>query len=210
MRRSRGKGIRTDLCAEAIRLTRILATLMPDEPEVHGLLALMLLTDARRPSRVADGALVALPDQDRTSWDADLIAEGHDIVRALPAPRSARPLPDPGGDQRGAHRCQQRRADGLAADRRAVRPAVRRRSHPGRRAQSRRSRSPRWTGRQAALDILDALHLADYHAYQADPGGPAPPSGRHHRGGSGLPAGDRTGEQPGRAGVPPRPARRSG
>src|SRR6478672_3501830 len=77
-----GGEIRTDLCAEAIRLTRILASLMPDEPEVLGLLPLMLLTDARRASRFAGGALVALPDQDRSGWDRDLIAEGHDIVRA--------------------------------------------------------------------------------------------------------------------------------
>jgi RNA polymerase sigma-70 factor (ECF subfamily) len=74
--------IRTDLCVEAIRLTRILAALMPDEPEVLGLLALMLLTDARRTTRVADGTLVALPDQDRSRWDSGLIAEGHDIVRS--------------------------------------------------------------------------------------------------------------------------------
>jgi RNA polymerase sigma-70 factor (ECF subfamily) len=79
---SAGSSIRTDLCAEAIRLTRILATLMPDEPEVLGLLALMLLTDARRSSRVADGALVTLPEQDRSRWDPALIAEGHAIVRA--------------------------------------------------------------------------------------------------------------------------------
>jgi len=62
-------------------LTRILATLMPDEPEVQGLLALMLLTDARRASRFAGGTLVTLPDQDRSRWDYALIAEGHDIVR---------------------------------------------------------------------------------------------------------------------------------
>ena len=79
---SAGSSIRTDLCAEAIRLTRILARLMPDEPEVLGLLALMLLTDARRSSRVADGALVTLPEQDRSRWDPALIAEGHAIVRA--------------------------------------------------------------------------------------------------------------------------------
>ena len=79
---SAGTSIRTDLCAEAIRLTRTLATLMPDEPEVLGLLALMLLTDARRSSRVADGALVTLPEQDRSRWDPALIAEGHAIVRA--------------------------------------------------------------------------------------------------------------------------------
>jgi RNA polymerase sigma-70 factor (ECF subfamily) len=76
-----GGAIRTDLCAEAIRLTRILAALMPDEPEVLGLLALMLLTDARRASRVSGGALVALADQDRSRWDPGLIAEGHAIVR---------------------------------------------------------------------------------------------------------------------------------
>jgi RNA polymerase sigma-70 factor, ECF subfamily len=74
---------RLDLSAEAIRLGRLLATLMPDEPEVLGLLALMLLTAARQPARTApDGSLVLLPDQDRTRWDADLIAEGQALVRA--------------------------------------------------------------------------------------------------------------------------------
>ncbi len=74
--------IRADLCAEAIRLSRLLAELMPDEPEVLGLLALMLLTESRRPARTApDGALVLLPDQDRGRWDADLVAEGQTIVR---------------------------------------------------------------------------------------------------------------------------------
>jgi RNA polymerase sigma-70 factor (ECF subfamily) len=74
--------VRTDLSAEAIRLTRVLSTLMPDEPEVLGLLALLLLTEARRPARFADGVLVTLPQQDRTLWDAGLVAEGHDLVRA--------------------------------------------------------------------------------------------------------------------------------
>ncbi len=73
--------IRTDLCAEAIRLTRVLVSLMPDEPEVHGLLALILLVDARRATRVADGVLVTLPEQERDRWDHRLIAEGHDLVR---------------------------------------------------------------------------------------------------------------------------------
>ena len=74
---------RTDLSAEAIRLGRVLVDLMPDEPEAVGLLALMLLTDARRPARTAaDGAMVRLADQDRTQWDTALIAEGHDLVRA--------------------------------------------------------------------------------------------------------------------------------
>jgi len=81
---SRGESlVRTDLCAEAVRLARLLAQLMPDEPEVIGLLALLLLTDARRPARVAaDGSLVLLADQDRSLWDRALIAEGQDLVRA--------------------------------------------------------------------------------------------------------------------------------
>ncbi len=74
--------VRTDLSAEAIRQGRMLATLMPDEPEVLGLLALMLLTEARRPARFAGGMLVTLPDQDRRRWDASLVAEGHALVRA--------------------------------------------------------------------------------------------------------------------------------
>jgi RNA polymerase sigma-70 factor (ECF subfamily) len=74
--------VREDLCAEAIRLGRLLAELMPDEPEVTGLLALMLLTQARRAARTtADGRLVRLADQDRGRWDRDLIAEGQDLVR---------------------------------------------------------------------------------------------------------------------------------
>jgi len=75
--------VRVDLSSEAIRLGRVLVELMPDEPEAVGLLALMLLTDARRPARTDDaGAMVRLADQDRTRWDRDLIAEGHDLVRA--------------------------------------------------------------------------------------------------------------------------------
>ncbi len=75
--------VRADLCTEAIRLARLLAELMPDEPEVAGLLALLLLTEARRPARTAaDGSLVRLSDQDRGRWDAALIAEGQHLVRA--------------------------------------------------------------------------------------------------------------------------------
>ena len=70
------------LCSEAIRLARILATLMPDEPEVAGLLGLMLLTESRRASRARpDGSLVLLGEQDRTRWDRALIDEGQAIVR---------------------------------------------------------------------------------------------------------------------------------
>ncbi|MFG1707135.1 RNA polymerase sigma factor [Nonomuraea sp. M3C6] len=74
--------VREDLCAEAIRLGRVLATLMPDEPEVMGLLALMLLIEARRPARTArSGELVLLGEQDRGLWDRGLIEEGQGIVR---------------------------------------------------------------------------------------------------------------------------------
>lgn len=74
--------VRDDLCAEAIRLGRLLADLMPDEPEVLGLLALMLLIDSRRTARMtAGGDLVVLRSQDRTSWDGGAIAEGQSLVR---------------------------------------------------------------------------------------------------------------------------------
>ena len=73
---------RGDLCAEAIRLGRLVVELMPDEPEALGLLALMLLTESRRAARTGpDGTLVLLADQDRARWDRALIAEGQDLVR---------------------------------------------------------------------------------------------------------------------------------
>jgi RNA polymerase sigma-70 factor (ECF subfamily) len=79
-----GYGGRGELAAEAIRLGRALAELMPDEPEVHGLLALMLINDARRAARFAGGTVVLLRDQDRSLWDLDQIAEGRAALeRAL-------------------------------------------------------------------------------------------------------------------------------
>jgi len=75
--------VRDDLCAEALRLARLLTELMPDEPEALGLLALLLLVQSRRYARTGpDGELVLLPDQDRTKWDRELIAQGQDLVRA--------------------------------------------------------------------------------------------------------------------------------
>jgi RNA polymerase sigma-70 factor (ECF subfamily) len=74
--------VREDLCAEAIRLGRLLVELMPDEPEAVGLLALMLLVESRRPARTTpDGDLVLLADQDRGLWDRALVAEGQALVR---------------------------------------------------------------------------------------------------------------------------------
>jgi RNA polymerase sigma-70 factor, ECF subfamily len=79
-----GYGGRGELAAEAIRLGRALAELMPDEPEVHGLLALMLLNDARRDARFVEGTVVLLGDQDRSLWDFDQIAVGRaELARAL-------------------------------------------------------------------------------------------------------------------------------
>jgi RNA polymerase sigma-70 factor (ECF subfamily) len=76
--------IRRELCEEAIRLARLIAELMPDEPEVIGLLALLLLIDARRPARTAaDGSIVLLADQDRTLWRRSQIEEGLELVRRL-------------------------------------------------------------------------------------------------------------------------------
>lgn len=74
---------RPDVSADAIRLARLAARLMPDEPEVLGLLGLLLLTEARRPARTGpDGELVRLGDQDRRRWDGRLVEEGQDLVRA--------------------------------------------------------------------------------------------------------------------------------
>jgi RNA polymerase sigma-70 factor (ECF subfamily) len=81
---NQGYGGRGDLAAEALRLGRALAELMPDEPEVHGLVALMLLHDSRRRARFHEGELVLLADQDRGLWDVDQIARGRAVLdRAL-------------------------------------------------------------------------------------------------------------------------------
>ena len=76
-----GDPVRAELTGEAIRLTRVLRQLLPEEPEVAGLLGLLVLTEARREARVRDGQLVPLSEQDRAGWDRALIAEGHDLVR---------------------------------------------------------------------------------------------------------------------------------
>jgi RNA polymerase sigma-70 factor, ECF subfamily len=163
---SGGGAIRTDLCAEAIRLTRILATLMPDEPEVLGLLALMLLTEARRPSRVSGGALVALPDQDRSRWDHDLIAEGHDIVRGCL--RRGRPgryqilaaVNAVHTDAGSAEETDWRQIVALYDQLLAVEPTpvV---------ALNRAIAVAEVDGPAPALEILDTLDIEGYHAYQA-------------------------------------------
>ena len=115
--------VREDLCAEAIRLGRQLHELMPDEPEVMGLLALMLLIESRRTARVsADGDLVLLPDQDRSRWNRALITEGQAHRPAVPRAQSAGSVSDSSRHQR---RPQRRGVSGrhrLAADPDALQP----------------------------------------------------------------------------------------
>ena len=161
-----------ELGAEAIRLARLLATLMPDEPEVAGLLALLLLTESRRASRTGpDGSLVLLGEQDRTRWDRALIDGGTGDRPRVPAPRPARPLPAAGRHQRRPRRRRHVRGDRLAADRRPLRPAARDRSDTGRRPQPRHRRSarsrappPRW--RSWTSSTSTSYH--PFHATRAD------------------------------------------
>ena len=90
--------VRRSLTAEAIRLGRVLCTLMPDEPEALGLLALMLFHDARSAARVDDdGDLVVLDEQDRSLWDAAAIAEGRRLLDAAARLDRPGPVPGPGG-----------------------------------------------------------------------------------------------------------------
>ncbi len=114
--------VREDLCDEAIRLGRTLTELMPDEPEVTGLLALMLLVASRRPARTgADGSLVPLGEQDRARWDPALMAERS----SAPATWVAGAVPDTGGDQRRPQRYEVFGGHELAPDPHPLRPAAR-------------------------------------------------------------------------------------
>ena len=163
--------VRGELCSEAIRLGRLLARLMPDDAEVHGLLALMLLHDARRGARVDErGRFVPLDRQDRARWDAGRIREGRDRARPGAPPAPPRPVPAAGGDRPAARR----RDDRLGAGRRALRRARPDRAVAGRRGQPRgRGRVRR--GPAAGLALLEPLLgdrvLASYqplHAARAE------------------------------------------
>ena len=139
---------REDLAAEAIRLARLLAALMPDEPEVLGLLGLLLLTEARRPARTsADGTRVLLADQDRCALGPGDGRRGPRPRAPVPAPRPARALPGPGRDQRRARVRARHRVDRLAPGRRPARPAARARPRARRSRSTARSRWPRPRGR---------------------------------------------------------------
>jgi RNA polymerase sigma-70 factor (ECF subfamily) len=156
--------VREDLCREAIRLGRLLAELMPDEPEVLGLLALMLLVESRRVTRTAaDGELVLLADQDRGRWDRALIAEGQAIVRRC----LRRNQPGPYQIQAAINAVH---SDGAATDWRQVHmlynqllsvapsPVV---------ALNRAVVVAEIEGPDAALAIIDELDLGRYHLFHA-------------------------------------------
>ena len=130
-----GYGGRGELAAEAIRLGRALAALMPDEPEVHALLALMLLNDARSGARFVDGVAVPLSEQDRALWDRSKMEKGAEALQRALRARRPRTVRAAGGDRRPARR----RSSRLAAARGPIRRAgpsdriVGRRAQPGRR-----------------------------------------------------------------------------
>ncbi len=142
--------VRPGLTAEAIRLTRLVRALLPDDGEATGLLALMLLTEARRTARVsAGGDLVALDEQDRGTWDVALIAEGHRLVRERLAARTA---PGATRSSRRSTPCTPRPATCATPTGRRSSPSTtsssastRRRSSPS----TGRSRSPNSTARRS-------------------------------------------------------------
>ncbi|MGA5305423.1 RNA polymerase sigma factor [Nucisporomicrobium flavum] len=164
--------VRDDLCAEAIRLTRMLAALMPDEPEVSGLLALQLLIAARRPARTTvDGELIRLGDQDRARWDAALIAEGQRLVRTCVRSSAAGRLgPGPYQLQAAINAVHSAAPTAAATDWPAIlqlydqlmaltpTPVV---------ALNRAVAVAEVTGAASALEIVDGLDLDRYHVFHA-------------------------------------------
>lgn len=170
---------RSDLCADAIRLARLLVALMPDEVEVHGLLALLLLTESRRTARIdARGRLVRLADQDRGLWDRALIEEGQAIVRAC----LKRNLPGPFQIQAAIAAVHSDAAEAVSTDWRQIvalydqllvhtpTPVV---------ALNRALAVGELEGPEPALTLLDDLDLGRYHLYHAARGDLLERLGRH-------------------------------
>jgi RNA polymerase sigma factor (sigma-70 family) len=189
--------VRRELCAEAVRLGRVLAELMPDEGEALGLLALLLLHDARREARVGPaGELVLLEDQDRSRWDRAKIGEG---VRLLDqAIRRSPPGPDGRGHRLAAHPPALRSAHGGG-------PLARGRPQPGGRGGhgGRPGGRPGPDGRAGRLRRPGRLPPPPRR-----PGRPPAPPGPRPGGGHRLPPRPRPGHQPRRAGLPhPPPGR---
>jgi RNA polymerase sigma-70 factor, ECF subfamily len=159
--------VRDDLCAEAIRIGRVLLALMPGEPEVAGLVALMLLVHSRRAARTSDGGdLVRLSDQDRSRWDVGLIAEGHALVRRC----LARNRPGPYQVQAAIQAVHADAATAAATDWRqilqlydqllAIAPTPIA-------ALNRAVALAEVQGPGAALATVDTLDLGDYHLFHA-------------------------------------------
>jgi RNA polymerase sigma-70 factor (ECF subfamily) len=162
--------VRQDMAGEAIRLGRRLAALMPDEPEVVGLLALMLLSESRRPARTRpDGELVRLTDQDRSRWEADLIEEGQELVRAC----LRRNRPGPYQIQAAIAAVHADSRETGATDWRQVIQLYDQLwvFNPSPVVALNRSIAVAETGDVAgALDAIDALGMEDYHLYHASRG----------------------------------------
>ena len=150
--------IRRELCAEAIRLARVVADLLPEEPEALGLLALMLLTDARRPAREGpNGELVRLEDQDRGRWDAARIAEGQALVERALRLRRVGPYQLQAAIAAVHDEAPEHRRDRLGPDPRPVRgPRAGRAVARGRRSTG-RSPWPQVAGYETGLAAVDTL-----------------------------------------------------
>jgi RNA polymerase sigma-70 factor (ECF subfamily) len=156
---SSGSLVRVELCLEAIRLGRLLASLLPDEPEVLGLLALMLLVEARRPARATtQGVLVPLDEQDRSRWDRTLIDEGLSLLRSRPGKyqlQAAIHAVHSSAEGTDWARVRQLYDQLLLV---SPSPVV---------ALNRAVAVAQTEGPQAALDLVDGLDLANYHVLHA-------------------------------------------
>ena len=192
-------------CArEAIRLGRLLAELMPDEPEVLGLLALMLLTESRRagPDRARRATWCCLADQDRSRWDRGADRRGPGAGRGAACAATS---PGPTRSRRPSTAVHSDAADGgghrLAPDRRALRPAARVRPEPGRRA-NRAVAVAEVDGPAAALALVDDLDLDGYHLFHAIRADLLRRLGRTRRGGAAYDTAIARAGNAGRARVP--------
>jgi RNA polymerase sigma-70 factor (ECF subfamily) len=159
--------VREELCAEAIRLGRLLVELMPDEPEAVGLLALMLLVESRRPARTTpEGDLVLLADQDRGRWDRALVAEGQSLVRQClhrgrPGPYQIQAAINAvHSDAPTAEATDWRQIVALYDQLLAVAPSPVVALH-------RAVAVAEVDGPEAGLDLVDALDLGDHHLFHA-------------------------------------------
>ena len=166
--------VRGELCDEAVRLARLLAGLCPDDPEVLGLLALLLLTDARRDARAGD-RLVLLEEQDRSSWDHAKIDEGTRVLDLATRLRAARPIPAAGRDSSVPRRRGRAEHHRLGRDSCPV-PRVCLATRPCRGARQPGRRGGHGRGSAARLAILDELRedsqVGRWHLLHARP--PAP------------------------------------